>query len=63
MEYKISMRVEGHVTVTVDAKTPEEAFAKANGELEKNGFDLNDICVEETEFLDCEDADGNITAY
>ena len=62
MKFNVSMRVDGRVTITVDAKDANEAFDKAIVEWQNADVDFNkDMEIVDSCPVNCEDEDGNLT--
>jgi hypothetical protein len=62
MKYYVSMKVDGRMTVEVDADNAQEAFDKAIAEWETGDFDFNkNMEIVDSYPVNCEDEDGNLT--
>ena len=62
MKYYFSMKVDGRMTVEVDADNAQEAFDKAIAEWETGDFDFNkNMEIVDSYPVNCEDEDGNLT--
>ena len=62
MKYQVSMKVDGRVTVEVDAKDANEAFDKATEKWQNEDFDFNkDMEIVDSCPVNCEDEEGNLT--
>lgn len=64
MKYTVSMRVDGRVNITVDAKDADEAFENARKEWYVADIDFNDskqFSIENATPVNCEDENGNLT--
>lgn len=61
MKYYVSMKVDGRVTVEVDAKSANEAFDKAIEKWETEDINLNGMEIVDSCPVNCEDEDGNLT--
>ena len=62
MKYYVSMKVDGRMTVEVDAKNANEAFDKAIAEWETGDFDFNkNMEIVDSYPVNCEDENGNLT--
>lgn len=62
MKFYVSMKVDGRVTVEVDAENANEAFDKAVAEWENNEVDFNkSMEIVDSYPVNCEDEDGNLT--
>ena len=62
MKYTVSMRVDGRVNITVDAKDADEAFENARKEWYVADIDFNkDMEIVEACPVNCEDENGNLT--
>lgn len=62
MKYYVSMKVDGRVTIEVDAKDANEAFDKAQEKWESEDFDFNKaLDIVDSYPVNAEDEDGNLT--
>jgi hypothetical protein len=62
MKFYVSMKVDGRVTVEVDAKDAQDAFDKAIERWESEDVDFNkDMEIVDSYPVNCEDEDGNLT--
>ena len=62
MKYYVSMKVDGRMTVEVDAKDANEAFDKAIVEWQTGDFDFNkNMEIVDSFPVNCEDENGNLT--
>ena len=62
MKYYVSMKVDGRMTVEVDAKDANEAFDKAEREWETGEFDFNkNMEIVDSFPVNAEDENGNLT--
>jgi hypothetical protein len=62
MKYYVSMKVDGRMTVEVDADNAQEAFDKAIAEWQTGDFDFNkNMEIVDSYPVNCEDEDGNLT--
>jgi len=62
MKYYVSMKVDGRVTVEVDAKNAQDAFNKAIEKWETaEDINLNGMEIVDSYPVNCEDEDGNLT--
>lgn len=60
-KFFVSMRVDGRVTVEVEAKDAQDAFDKATERWESEDFDFNKMDIVDSYPVNCEDEDGNLT--
>lgn len=61
-KYKVTINVDATVDVVVDAASPQEAFDKASL-ADARLTSIDDLNVFTSEFVGCEDEDGNYTRY
>ena len=62
MKFYVSMKVDGRMTVEVDAANAQEAFDKATREWETGDFDFNkDMEIVDSYPVNAEDENGNLT--
>ena len=62
MRYHVSMRVDGRISVEVDATTAQDAFDKAIKRWENNDFDFNkNMEIVDSYPVNAEDENGNLT--
>ena len=62
MKYYVSMKVDGRMTVEVDADNAQEAFDKAIEEWQTGDFDFNkNMEIVDSFPVNCEDENGNLT--
>jgi hypothetical protein len=61
-KYKVTINVDATVDVVVDAASPHEAFDKASL-ADARLTSIDDLNVFTSEFVGCEDEDGNYTRY
>ena len=61
MEYTISFKVDGRLSVKVQADNIQEAFEK--GKVAFEDADLKDMEFIDAEPVNCTDEDGNLTDY
>lgn len=61
MRYHVSMRVDGRISVEVDAANVQDAFDKAIKRWETGDFDFNKMDIVDSYPVNAEDEDGNLT--
>lgn len=61
MRYHVSMRVDGRISVEVDAANVQDAFDKAIKRWETGDFDFNKMEIVDSYPVNAEDEDGNLT--
>jgi len=61
MRFHVSMKVDGRISVEVDAATAQEAFDKAIKRWEIDDFDFNKMDIVDSYPVNAEDEDGNLT--
>lgn len=61
-KYKVTINVDATVDVVVEASSPQEAFDKASL-ADARLTSIDDLNVFTSEFVGCEDEDGNYTRY
>lgn len=61
MKFYVSMKVDGRMTVEVDAENSQEAFDKAEREWASGDFDFNKMEIVDSFPVNAEDENGNLT--